>query len=299
MAQPLSAATTGEQRHDIIQLCLQLEFFQDHPPVQSRALTAGQSHQTFYVATARGEYVLRRYLSSWGVCRQQEFRCQQAAAAVGLAPAPLLLHNHQQILLSEFVPAAQSFKVTSDSLPLLAKALARFHSLPLHTPVLSVKPYLQQLVTPIQLPLLEPAAAVLAELMVCASALDQITGDQVLCHFDLHADNILWAEQRLWLLDFEYAQLADNSFDLAAIILNFELNAAQEQQLLILYQQGRHYADPEQAQQSAQTLLQRLHWAKCLYSGFCWLWYLAMPQQQVMAQQWLQRLKQLLALKPA
>lgn len=299
MAQPLSDAATSEQQRVITQLCLQLEFFEGHSPLQIRPLAAGQSNQNFYLATARGEYVLRRYLSQLGVCRQQEFRCQQAAAAQGLAPTPLLLHNHYQVLLSEFIPAGEPLTLTTERIPLLAQALARLHALPVQTPVLAVEQYLRQLLSHTQMEALQPAADVFSTLLKCASAMQHFAGDQVLCHFDLHTENILWAHQRLWLLDFEYAQLADNSFDLAAVILNFGLTETQQLQFMASYQHARQYDDAARALDCRQSLPQRLYLAKCLYCGFCWLWYQAMPQHTALAQQWLLQLQRLLASKPA
>ena len=63
----------------------------------------------------------------------------------------------------------------------------------------------------------------LAALQRAATKLQLLSTDIVLCHLDLHAGNLLFAADKLWLLDFEYSQLADSSLDLAAISLHFNL----------------------------------------------------------------------------
>ena len=82
MAQQLSA-TTADPSRVIWHLCQQLEFFADHKPVLLKQLTQGKRTSSYQVQTNRGHYVLRHYGPSvLGVCRQQELRCQHAAAAV-------------------------------------------------------------------------------------------------------------------------------------------------------------------------------------------------------------------------
>ena len=73
-----------------------------------------------------------------------------------------------------------------------------------------------------------------------------------------------------------------------------ELTAAQQQKLLALYSMRRRYPDRRTAERLAANLPQRLQLAKCLYSGFCWLWYQATPGLHQSANSWQQRLQQLL-----
>lgn len=297
MAQSLSTATKLDAAASavITRFCQHLEFFASHPPLEVKPLASGESNLNYYVRTGRGEYVLRRYpTETLGVCRQQELRCQHAAAAAGLAPAPLCLNNHQQLLISEYVSGGLPLQLSTERLTLLAATLAALHSLKVQTPLLALSLYLRQLMHNSQMPALEPAASLFSALQQTAKQFEALTPDVVLCHMDLHPGNLLWAAGRIWLLDFEYAQLTDSSFDLAAVSLHFQLTAAQEQQLLQDYYSRRHFADSQSAQQYQQSVCQRLALAKVLYSGFCWLWYQAMPDYQAAALQWRLNLSQLL-----
>ncbi|MEO7370743.1 MAG: phosphotransferase, partial [Ilumatobacteraceae bacterium] len=55
------------------------------------------------------------------------------------------------------------------------------------------------------------------------------------CHNDLLPGNVLFAEDRVWLLDFEYAGMNDVFFDLGNLSVNSELNHDAEERLLTLY----------------------------------------------------------------
>jgi thiamine kinase-like enzyme len=57
----------------------------------------------------------------------------------------------------------------------------------------------------------------------------------VACHNDLLPGNVLFTEERVWLLDYEYAGMNDAFFDLANLSVNSGLSRAADEQLLTLY----------------------------------------------------------------
>ena len=252
-------------------------------------LATSSTNDNYYIHTQRGHYLLRHYATFvTGVCRQQELRCQHAAAAIGIAPAPLCLNNHQRILITEFLTHARHFswELHASELPQLVQQLASLHRLSVQTPVLDTLLYLPRLREQV------PAAgwsasdeASYQHLAAIAAAFSQVESDLVLCHMDLHSGNILMQSHKLWLIDFEYCQKADSCFDLAALIINLELDAAAEVDLLQQYVKLRPKAKGQ--------LELRLTLAKQLYVGFCWLWYLTLPGASQKAEQAKQKLQQL------
>jgi thiamine kinase len=287
LAQSLSA-TTGSEIEHVTRLCQRLEFFVDQPPLQVRALSHGASNQSYYVKTAQGEYVLRCYPAESTICRQQELRCQHAAAAKGLAATPLCLNNHYQVMLSEYIRGAEPFDYARHGGSALLSVLAQFHQLQVQTATLDYATYLPQLLA--ALPADSRAdKTLLAALLQAAQQLSSLEPDLVLCHLDLHQGNLLWAADALWLLDFEYSQQADSSLDLAAISLHFTLDKTAETQMLAEYARFRQHND------LAILLDKKLPAAKLLYSGFCWLWYLALPDCQTEANYWQQQVQGLAA----
>ena len=90
MAQQLSTATEQQIWH----LCQRLEFFAYHLPLSLQKLATSSTNDNYYIHTQRGHYLLRHYAPFvGGVCRQQELRCQHAAAAVEVTPAARFRRN--------------------------------------------------------------------------------------------------------------------------------------------------------------------------------------------------------------
>ncbi|MBV2130193.1 phosphotransferase [Arsukibacterium indicum] len=298
MAGELSTATPTGAASQITALCRHLEFFAGHPPLAISPLSNGDLNLNYRVETRRGLYAVRRYPVSSAVCRQQELRCQHAAAVAGIAPAPLCLNNHLQVLISEFIADGEEFLLTGQSMPILASTLATLHQLPVQTAVLQPVSYLHQLVKPVRQALDAADQALFKQLLAAAKQYQALPADLVLCHLDLHAGNMLWADDALWLLDFEYAQLADSCLDLAAVSLNFQLSDTTEQTLMTTYRQHR-----TECCETAALHREKLLLAKAVFSGFCWLWYLklqvSLSESESLTQHWRQQLAKQLALQSA
>tara|TARA_R110002126_G_scaffold98045_35_gene228209 strand:+ start:3118 stop:4029 length:912 start_codon:yes stop_codon:yes gene_type:complete len=297
MADDLSAATAAQGSCQIAALCRHLEFFAGHPAVAISPLSHGDLNVSYRVETCRGIYVVRQYPQhTSGVCRQQELRCQHAAAVAGIAPAPLCLNNHQQVLISEFVTDNTPFLCDAANLTLLADTLATFHCLSTQTAVLQPHSYLKLLAQYAAAKMTSLDAAQLSLVYEVARQFQQLSPDIVLCHLDLHAANMVLASEKLWLLDFEYAQRADSCLDLAGLSLYLQLDIVAEHKLLASYCQYRGNIATSQAELNAKMRL-----AKILYCSFCWLWYLSLPDRhgrhQAQVVHWQQRLAGLLKLQ--
>jgi thiamine kinase-like enzyme len=286
MAQQLPVTAVEQQ---IWHLCQRLEFFANHLPLALQKLATSSTNDNYYIHTQRGHYLLRHYASFvTGVCRQQELRCQHAAAAVGIAAAPLCLNNHQRILITEFLTHSRHFSwdLHKAQLPQLISQLVKMHQLNVQTPILDAQLYLPRLRDQM-LPTIwsQSDEQCYLHLQNAATQLQTCSQDMVLCHMDLHSGNILMQQDKLWFIDFEYCQKADSCFDLAALIINLELSLQEEQVMLELYLKARPIA--------GQNLAKRLELAKQLYIGFCWLWYLCLPAAKEKADMAKQKLQQL------
>ena len=67
------------------------------------------------------------------------------------------------------------------------------------------------------------------------AALSGSEHEPVACHNDLLAGNFLRGEERIWIVDWEYAGMGDRYFDLANFAINNELTEAQHPELLADY----------------------------------------------------------------
>jgi thiamine kinase-like enzyme len=84
------------------------------------------------------------------------------------------------------------------------------------------------------------------------SALTGPEHDPVPCHNDLLAGNFIRGEDRLWVVDWEYAGMGDRYFDLANFAVNNELGEASELALLEAY-----FAEPAATRRIATLRLMK------------------------------------------
>lgn len=198
------------------------------PPLAVQPLPGGRGcNEVLRVDTPQGRFVWRHRLPPIerpGSRPLDELRAQQLAASAGLAPVVLHAHSQGHWLLMEFIDApvwtAEGLQSESGA-ECLGRQLARLRRLavpaqlrPVDTVAMAGE-YLAQLgvVAPVEAtelaPLLDRIRALTARL--AASGLPP-----VLNHGDLMASNMLGAAPQL--VDWEYAQVAEPTWDLACLL---------------------------------------------------------------------------------
>jgi thiamine kinase-like enzyme len=91
--------------------------------------------------------------------------------------------------------------------------------------------------------------------------IDDYNIDYVLCHNDLNAKNILWDENKVVFLDFEYTAVNDCYFDLASISVEFNLSEKEEIEMLDIYFGNEFYDEA------------KLEAYKVIYKALCDEWF--------------------------
>ncbi len=210
--------------------------------VQIRPLNGGITNRNFIASTDRGEYVIRipgERTELLGIDRAYEAEAAQRAAELGIGPAVLGMLEGVGTLVTELVDGHHLEPTPfSERLGDVVDLIHRFHdsgplggAFPIHRVVewhardasargvMAPKAYerLHQQSRRIE------------------SAFGRSPTPLVPCHNDLLPGNVLFAEDRVWLLDFEYAGMNDVFFDLGNLSVNSELGHEAEERLLTLY----------------------------------------------------------------
>jgi len=192
-------------------------------PLRCERLHGGTVNDSWRVATRAGEFVLRLDGAAWrrpGVDRAREFALHGLAAAAGLAPRIVAHERSLGVLVCEYA-AGRDFTpadmADGAQLRLLAARLAQLHALPAP-----------------RLPRFDPLA-LFGEYLRAGTAGDRALGDRLqaglerdsalladgqaacIVHGDLVHGNVR-AGDSLWLLDWEYAQVADPAWDLGCVL---------------------------------------------------------------------------------
>ena len=237
-------------------------------------LGGGTVNEVYRVDSAAGRFVLRLDGAAWrrpGVDRARELILHRAAAAVGIAPALVAAAPEERgLLVMEFLPgrlweAADYGNL--DALRRLGERLYALHRLPppaieAFDPWRVAQAYLRQIDAAYTGALERP----LQRLQALSAELHTGQAAMTVVHGDLWQGNLLQGS-RLWLLDWEYAQLSDPLMDVACLLAYYP--AAERYRVELAAAAGL----------DARALAADLSARVFIYRALSWLWHLARGEQ--------------------
>jgi thiamine kinase-like enzyme len=211
--------------------------------VSIEALPGGITNKNFLVKDNTGRYVARicQELPWLGIDRRNEIACQTVAAELDVAPA--LIHAEQGLLISRCVPGhTLSAADVQDSalIAVLGKLLRSLHDgsaratgqILYFCPFQTIRTYTKTArKSESELP--EDIDEMLTQVERLAEQIRPFR--PVLCHNDLLPGNMIASDQRLWLVDWEYAGMGHPLFDLASVSANAGFSSEQDLALLEAY----------------------------------------------------------------
>lgn len=203
----------------------------------------GISHRSFRVDTDRGAFVvkLREDGAAQVLSVADECRVHERAAAAGVAPEVVGFDADTGALVTRFVDGAVPLDAERAREPRVVGELARLldglhgvatDGVAAFTGEAHARRYVEAAGRVRALD--APDRALADELVGLGAEVDAIPAERVLCHTDLVASNVL-AARRLWLIDYEYAALADPVLDLASLAAMNRYDTAQCAALLDAY----------------------------------------------------------------
>lgn len=199
-------------------------------PAAISSLPGGQTSRSFLVATAQGRFVARLGTAAdtvLGIDRRAEAAAQRLAAAAGIAPRVIDADPQAGLLVTEYLPGRtweEADFANAGQLERLAARLARLHALDArHTaglasldPLAAARGHVGRIVAAAP-----EEGPQLAQLLGQAAVVRRASGADgraaTLVHSDLHGSNLVDGED-LWLIDWEYAALADPLHDVASVL---------------------------------------------------------------------------------
>ena len=229
------------QRRDIEQLCRAV--LPGTGSIDLEALGAGLISETYRVARDGVAYTLKvaadeRVLDldpAW------ELGVLERAARIGVAPRVVYTDPERGVLVARWVRgrswSPQEVKAAAN-LGYMAELLRKVHALSVPTPPRTIVPlqWIRIYAKALSRRGLEPDPALRTAALARAELIlepPHVTG--VVCHSDLHSENLLQQNETLVLLDWEYAHVADPLWDLAGWTANNDLEADVQWSLLTGY----------------------------------------------------------------
>jgi thiamine kinase len=196
-------------------------------PYSQELLGGGKVNRSFLVRTRRGRFVVRLNESSdvdGGLDRDREVLLHTAAAAAGIAPHIIYACPDRSCLITDYLEGrawTPHYFTRMRDLRSLGARLRSLHALPAPSiarfdPVPALRRYADVIVGN------EPAEATrIADLLARGEAALRRSGsaqrEPCIVHMDLHHGNVVTAD-RIYFVDWEYAQLGDPLLDLACVM---------------------------------------------------------------------------------
>jgi len=207
-----------------------------------RPLGGGVTNRNYVVTVGEREWVARvpgERTEVLGIDRANEREAAMRAAELGIGPPVLGQLPEVDTLITELVPGSHLDTLHFvERLPEVIVQLKRFHgSGPLQGafPVHRVVEWHARdaashgVMPPSSYERLHQQSRRIEAAFAAAPT------SQVPCHNDLLPANVLFDDERVWLLDFEYAGMNDVFFDLGNLSVNSELNDDADERLLRSY----------------------------------------------------------------
>ncbi len=221
------------KRHTVNRAALEkLPLFKDNPIRSITPVgTQGYCNFNYRIETATHTYLWRVFKEE-GIDRQREFMLQQKAAALGIAPHPLLLDLGAGCMITEFVEGEHLKMLSESRMKSLAKSLQKLHTIEVDMPPLVLYELVKE-----HHETIEQAFEVI----------EAHPKETVLCHNDLNPQNLIWQENETTLVDFEYAAVNDRYFDVAAVCEEFGFAEAEQEDFCIFYFDGDYMNEKVEA----------------------------------------------------
>jgi aminoglycoside phosphotransferase (APT) family kinase protein len=211
------------------------------PPYSQELIGGGRVNRCYLVRTRRGRFVVRlndNSASDPGLDRDRELALHSAAAAAGIAPPVIHAAADRSSLITEYLDGriwTPHYFSRMRDLRAIGQRLRTLHalappSIPRYDPMVTARRYAEGIVRHDG-----DADGRIASLLAGGTAALTRSGwgsrAAAIVHGDLHHGNVLTAD-RIYFIDWEYAQVADPMHDLACIVAYYPRAAAHGSLLL-------------------------------------------------------------------
>ena len=207
-------------------------------------LTAGITNRNFRVDIGGASYVVRlpgQDTGLLGIDRGREWEATRAAAAAGVGPEAVAFLPESGVVVTRFLDAAPlpvEDLEREDVLARVVAAIRTLHAMPpipgRFSPFRVVREY-RRVAARRGVPIPSAYAVALEHAIEIETALRAVPRPPVPCHNDLLTANFLMRDDRVYLVDYEYAGMGDPVFDLGNFSIENDLSEDAQRTLLERY----------------------------------------------------------------
>lgn len=219
----------------------------------------GFNNTSYLLKTSENFYVIRVFKSnsSVNISREFEFKIQKEAFKKNLCPKPIFLN--EKFMIYKYQKGFHKTKLYSFELKSLALKIKKLHQIKIKSKTYDVRNDLKFYEKRLKN---HKNSLLISKSLKNLNLLKKYKKEFVLVHHDLNAKNIVFKNNEIKIIDWEYVGTNDRFFDLASICVEFNLNKKEEKLLLKSYFKiliKEHF--------------QKLSYYKIIYKALCSLWF--------------------------
>ncbi|RUM67340.1 MAG: hypothetical protein DSZ06_01420 [Sulfurospirillum sp.] len=174
----------------------------------------GICNEIFISQEDNHQYVVKKLLNT-KTDHKYSASIQQKASLFKIAPK--ILAKDKEFLIMQFIEGSHKQKLRREDIRQIIILLKKFHKITSKAKRVNLKKLLKQ------------------KDYHLLKYLNKFPKNMAVVHSDLNYKNIIFAKNRVYLIDFEYSSINDIYFDLASICVEFRLNNLEQRYLLGQY----------------------------------------------------------------
>lgn len=179
----------------------------------------GFSNKNYTFQNNNTTYLLRKFILQ-DRDRELEYKIQTLAYEKGIAAQPFLLDLGNDLMICEFLEGEHKQILSREELKQIVEVLKKLHVVKIDSENMEIATLF---------------AVQNKEMKEAFSILEKYPKEMVICHNDLNPKNILFSNNSVKFIDWEFAGLNDLYFDLASVSVEFELSVLDEAYFLANY----------------------------------------------------------------
>lgn len=219
----------------------------------------GFNNISYLLKTSKNSYVIRVFKSndSVNISRSFEFETQKKAYKKDIATKPIFFNEN--FMIYEYKKGIHKKNLSSFDVKNLALKIKKLHNISAKTKVYDIKKDLQYYKKNLKD---EKNQKLITQCFKSLNNLKKYKKELVLTHHDLNPKNIIFHNNSIKIIDWEYSGLNDKFFDLASVCVEFKFNKTKEK--LFLKKYLLNYSKKDRT---------KLNHYKIIYTNICKLWF--------------------------
>lgn len=189
----------------------------------------GLCNKNYILNTSKKSYLVRHLNVNLNINRQYEFKNQVLAYEKNISAKIYLLDENNSIMICDYIEGKHKYNLEKNDIKSIANILKKLHNIKNAYNKIDLKEQYKFYDNKFF------SKDINIKINKHYDLMNSYTSELVLCHGDLNANNILFNNEGIKFIDWEYSCLVDRYFDISSILIEFNLNTLDEEYFISNY----------------------------------------------------------------